>query len=287
MTITNILSIDLEDWFHICGVEARLPASRWDSLASRIDANTRKILKVLKIHNITATFFALGYVADRHPRLIRAIVDDGHEIAVHGYLHQQVYRMTPAQFRQDLRNAIRAITALTGSGLKGFRAPEWSIRDDSLWALDILLEEGFAYDSSMAPLPIIGNPDYPRIPHRRKLASGHIWELPPLVASTRLGNLPIGGGWGLRVLPYRLIRNAIRALNTQGYPAVIFLHPREFDRANPRVSLPLEKRFVLEARIQRTPTRLARLLKDFRFSSFSHFLDRAQKDASVAAHKYV
>ena len=281
MTLTNILSVDLEDWFHICGVEGRLPASHWDSLESRVEVNTRKILDLCRAHDITATFFILGYVADRHPRLIRAIVEQGHEIAVHGYAHQRVYRMTPAHFRKDLRKAIRAITALTGCGINGFRAPEWSIRDDSLWALDILLEEGFTYDSSMAPLPIIGNPNYPRVPHQRQLAAGPLWELPPLVAPTLVGNLPIGGGWGLRVLPYRLIRNTIKALNAQGHPAVIFLHPREFDRNNPRVALPLEKRFVLEARIERTGTRLARLLQDFRFSSAAHFLDRTRKSAAT------
>lgn len=281
MTRTNILSVDLEDWFHICGVEGRLPATHWDSLESRVEVNARKILDLLRANDITATFFILGYVADRHPGLIRAIVEQGHEIAVHGYSHKRVYRMTPEHFRQDLRKAVRVITALTGSGVRGFRAPEWSIRDDSLWALDILLEEGFTYDSSMAPLQIIGNPNYPRIPHQRQLAAGPIWELPPLVAPTRVGNLPIGGGWGLRVLPYRMIRDTIKALNTQGHPAVIFLHPREFDHQNPRVALPLAKRFVLEARIERTAARLARLLKDFQFSSAAHFLDQARKGAAT------
>jgi len=277
MKAFNILSVDLEDWFHICGVERHLPASRWDTLESRVDINTRLILDLLAQRQTKATFFILGYVADRHPLLIRAIADQGHEIAVHGYSHQQVYRMTPAQFRQDLRKAVRTVSAITKEKVLGFRAPEWSIRDDSLWALDILLEQGFTYDSSMTPLPIIGNPQYPSIPHRKKLATGYLWELPPLVARTRLGNLPIGGGWGLRVFPYRLITNAIKKLNAQGHPAVIFLHPREFDRNNPRVSLPWAKRFVLEACIEPTIKRLNRLLDDFQFSSMAHFLEHAPK----------
>jgi len=275
MTALNILSVDLEDWFHICGVERQLPASRWDTLESRVDTNTRMILDLLAQRQVQATFFILGYVADRHPLLIRTIADQGHEIAVHGYSHQQVYRMTPVQFRQDLRRAVRTIAAITGKKVNGFRAPEWSIRDDSLWALDILREEGFTYDSSMTPLPIIGNPQYPSIPHRKNLAAGHLWELPPLVARTRLGNLPIGGGWGLRVFPYRVISKAIRQLNNQGHPAVIFVHPREFDRNNPRVSLPLAKRFVLEACIEPTVKRLTRLLDDFHFSSMARFLEQS------------
>jgi polysaccharide deacetylase family protein (PEP-CTERM system associated) len=284
MTAMNILSIDLEDWFHICGVERHLPASRWDTLESRVDINTRMILDLLAQRQVKATFFILGYVADRHPLLIRNIAAQGHEIAAHGYSHEQVYRMTPVQFRQDLRKAVQAIAAITGKKVYGFRAPEWSIRDDSLWALDILCEEGFTYDSSMTPLPIIGNPQYPSIPHRKLLAAGPLWELPPLVARTRVGNLPIGGGWGLRVFPYRLIKKSISELNAQGHPAVIFLHPREFDRNNPRVALPLAKRFVLEACIETTAKRLMRLLDDFQFSSMAYFLKQSPNTKPAPRH---
>jgi len=274
MKPVNILSVDLEDWFHICGVERQLPCSQWHTLESRVATNTRVILDLLAQHHVRATFFVLGFVADRHPHLIRSIAAAGHDIAVHGYNHQQVYRLTPAQFRQDLRQAVGTVSAITGQAVRGFRAPEWSIRDDSLWALDILQQEGFAYDSSMTPLPIIGNPHYPHVPHRKQLARGHIWEIPPLVARTRLGNLPIGGGWGLRMFPYGLIRKAINALNAQGHPAVIYLHPREFDQNNPQVALPLIKRFVLEARIETTAKRLSRLLDDFQFASMTHFLNQ-------------
>ena len=273
MTIFNILTIDLEDWFHICGVQPYLPAERWDALESRVVVNTHAILDILARYRVIATFFVLGYVAERHPDLIGEIAEQGHEIAVHGYRHQRVYRMSPERFRQDLRRAVRAVAPLAGQKINGFRAPEWSIRDDSLWALDILQEEGLRYDSSMAPLPIIGNPHYARTPYRRALTHGSLWELPPLVAPTPLGNLPVGGGWGLRVFPYRLIRDTIRALNDQGQPAVLFLHPREFDRHPPQASLPLLKRFVIDARIERTPKRLARLLDDFKFASIRQYLD--------------
>jgi hypothetical protein len=142
--------------------------------------------------------------------------------------------------------------------------------------LDILSQEGFEYDSSMAPLPMIGNPKYQKIPHRLTLDQGDLWEFPPLVGATPLVNLPLGGGWGLRVFPYRLISSAIRRLNAQGQPAVIYFHPREFDPANPRIRLPWAKRFVLDARFERAEKRLKRLLEDFRFTSVSDVLKKTK-----------
>jgi len=272
MTVSNILTVDLEDWFHICGVDHLLPEDSWHTLESRIEANTTRILELLACHGVTATFFVLGYIAEQHPELIRRISAAGHEIATHGYAHTRVYTMTPEAFREDLRKAVTVITGITNRPVKGFRAPEWSIRDESLWALDILREEDFEYDSSMTPLPIIGNPDYSHLPHLLNLPHGRMWEFPPLVAINPLVNLPIGGGWGLRVFPYRLIRHSIRHLNKMGAPAVIFLHPREFDRAVPRVKLPLALHFVLNARIETTERRLRRLLNDFTFTCVSNVM---------------
>jgi peptidoglycan/xylan/chitin deacetylase (PgdA/CDA1 family) len=180
--------------------------------------------------------------------------------------------MTPDTFRQDLNRATEILYKITGHTVKGYRAPEWSIRDDSLWALDILQQEGFIYDSSMVPLPIIGNPDYASIPSKHKLKQGHLWEFPPLVRKTDLVNLPLGGGWGLRIFPYSLIRSCIRKLNRKGQPALIYIHPREFDHDNPRIRLPLANKFVLDARLVRTEKRLVRLLNDFKFTTVSNFL---------------
>jgi len=278
MTVENILTVDVEDWFHICGVEKLIPQASWPRLESRVTINTMKILEFLCQKRVKATFFVLGFVAERHPDLIKKIDRAGHEIATHGYAHRRVYTMSPDRFRQDLIRAVSILSAITGKPVKGYRAPEWSIRDDSLWALDILQQEGFEYDSSMAPLPIIGNPDYAMIPHRLTLDQGHLWELPPLAATTPLVNLPLGGGWGLRIFPYHLIRSTILKLNKQGQPAVIFLHPREFDLDNPRIRLPLVRRFVLDARIERTGKRLDRLLDDFDFTSVSAVLKKANRN---------
>lgn len=285
MTVENILTIDLEDWYHICGVEDVLPEASWPYLESRVTENTRKILNILFQKHTRATFFILGCIAERHPELIAEIQSAGHEIATHGYGHRQVYTMTPESFREDIKKAVRILTDITGNPVTGYRAPEWSIRDDSLWALTVLQQEGFRYDSSMAPLPVIGNQTYGRLPYKLDLDKGPLWEFPPLVAVTPFVNLPLGGGWGLRVFPYTLIRSTIQKHNSQGEPAVIYLHPREFDRNNPRTRLPLAKRFVVGGRIERTETRLARLLDDFRFTTISQVLEK-KKFAIRKFHMY-
>ena len=274
MTVENILTVDVEDWFHICGIEGLIPETSWTRMETTVEANTLRILDILRRKGAQGTFFVLGFVAEQHPDLIRKIEKAGHEIATHGYLHRRVYTMTPDTFRQDLRKAVKIISEIIGYSVNGYRAPEWSIREDSLWALDILQQEGFEYDSSMAPLPIIGNSDYATIPCRLTVDQGELWEFPPLVATTPLVNLPIGGGWGLRVFPYRLIKSTIRKLNKQGEPAVIFIHPRDVDSSNPRIGLPLIKRFVLGARLVRTMKRLERLLDEFSFTSVSSVLTK-------------
>ncbi len=271
MTGTNILTVDLEDWYHICGIRERLPLESWGRLESRVERNTTRILQVLAESRTKATFFVLGFIAERHPELIRTIHEEGHEIACHGYAHRRVYTMTAEEFRQDLRRGRDAVLEITGLPPKGYRAPEWSIRDDSLWALDILCQEGFSYDSSMAPLPIIGSMGYPRVPHRIKTGQGSLWEFPPLVASACILTLPVGGGWGLRFFPYSAIRKIIHRMNHHGRPALVYLHPREMDPAPPRIPLPLIKRLVLHAQIENAEKRLQRLLRDFRFTSISSY----------------
>jgi len=262
MPIKNILTVDVEDWFHVCGVSDYIPRENWDGLESRVVENTRRILEILGQAKTKATFFVLGSVAEKHPELVKVISDSGHEIATHGHTHKRVYTVNPDSFREDLRRSVAILNEITGGKVKGFRAPEWSIREDSLWALDILLEEGVAYDS---------------------LAQGDMWELPPLVGTTPFVNFPLGGGWGLRTFPYRFIRSAIKKNNKQGKPAVMFLHPREFDPNCPRIKLPLSKRFVLNAGLQNTGKRLNRLLEDFEFTSVRDFLSSwhpSKKDLS-------
>lgn len=267
MAIKNILTVDVEEWFHICGVGGVIPRGTWPQLETRVKGDTLKILDILSMYGVKATFFVLGYVALRHPDLIKKIAEAGHDIACHGHSHRRVYAMTPEAFRKDLRKAKKSISNITGAPVKGYRAPEWSIRDDSLWALSILSQEGFEYDSSMAPLPIIGNSRYSRTPLQFKLQGRELWEFPPLVGVTPFFNIPFGGGWGLRVFPYSQIRRSIHRMNRQGSPALVYLHPREFDDRRLPVRLPLVKWLVLNAGVESTTKRLYRLLDEFQFTS--------------------
>jgi polysaccharide deacetylase family protein (PEP-CTERM system associated) len=268
--VLNAITVDVEDWFHICDIETVLPPSQWDRCESRVEKNVTKILQILSKNRVLGTFFVLGYVAQRLPEVVKMIADEGHELASHGFDHVQVYKMTPDEFERDIIRSRRVIQEVVGDRVFGYRAPEWSIRKgsrNSLWALPILAANGFRYDSSIAPLRIIGIPNAPREPYIIPTDHGKIEEFPPLVKNTWAGNLPVGGGWGLRIFPYRMIRRAIAEMNADGIPAVIFLHPSEFDPDPPRIPLPLVKRFVCRGKIKSTEERVERLLGEFPFGA--------------------
>ena len=269
----NILTVDLEDWFHICEVEHLLPRKSWDRLPSTVVADTEKLLSLLDQWGIRATFFVLGYVAEKHPELISLIHEMGHEISYHGWDHELIYDLAPDDFRQILRRGIRCIENLVGRRPVGFRAPQWSINDRSTWALEILVEEGFVYDSSMAPLKIIGNEAYPRNPWKLSTSAGHIWELPPFTLKTPFGHYPAGGSWGLRCLPYALLKQRVQKLNERHMPALFYFHPREFGQKRTVKGLPLGKKFALYTGIWAGESQLRRLLADFRFTSVVRYLD--------------
>lgn len=284
--MTDILTVDVEDWFHICGVARQLPRSQWSRLQGRVEANTLKILDLLDRYKIKATFFVLGWVARHHGSLIREIDGRGHEIATHGYHHRRVYTQTPVEFRLDIDRSLEALAPLVSAPIKGYRAPEWSIRDDSLWALEILAEAGLCYDASMAPLPVIGNLAYPQVPHRRNTRQGKLWEVPPLVGRMPRTALPLGGGWGLRVFPKWLIRYAIERQHLRGAPAVLFLHPQEFDSRRPEVGLPFSKRFVTSARVERTEKRMHWLLARYTFGTVSRYLEQKKVETNRGTHYF-
>ena len=268
----NLLTVDLEDWFHICEAEHLLPRKDWDRFPSTVVNDTEKLLGLLKRSGSRATFFVLGYVAERHPDLIHQIHEMGHEIAYHGWDHELIYRLAPHEFRHVLQKGIKRIESLIGKRPPGFRAPQWSINDSSSWALAVLPEEGFLYDSSMAPLRFIGNEAYPRVPHQVSTPAGSLWELPPWTLKTPLGHYPAGGSWGLRCLPYPILKQSVRRLNRRGVPAVFYFHPPEFGCRHSVAGLPPAKGFVLHARIWRTETQLLRLLRDFDFTAVEQHL---------------
>lgn len=236
--VRNFLTVDVEEWFHVCGVGGSLTWDRWDSLSSRVELTTRLTLDLLAGRAVTGTFFILGWIADRYPHLVELIRQAGHEIASHGWSHRRVYELDEASFDEELTRTNRAITAAGSPPPAGFRAPEWSINDRSLWALDVLARRGFHYDSSMAPLRVVGNPDYPQVPHRRDTPYGSLLEVPPLVTRRFGQQIPLGGGWGLRMSRPAAVAKEIDARNRRGEPVTLFLHPWEIDPDPPRVALP-------------------------------------------------
>ena len=289
----NILTVDVEDWYHICDIEHILPRSSWDRCESRILFNMEKILTLFGRFKVKATFFVLGYVAERRPEVVRMIEGEGHEIASHGYGHVQVFKQTKDEFLQDLLRSKGLLENMTGDKVIGYRAPQWSIcgalqqaepaeacfiakagkeKRDSYWALDLLAQNGFLYDSSIAPLRFIGIPDAPAIPYAVATPHGGIKEFPPLIMRSPLGNLPIGGGWGLRIFPYRSIHKKILRHNREGHPGVIFCHPSDFDSHTPSIPLPWIKRFVCYGKIKTTEERMIRLLNDFEFTTIKEVL---------------
>lgn len=275
MAMKNILTVDVEDWYHICDIEHILPRSAWGQCESRVLFNLEKILALFGRFKVKATFFVLGYVAERTPEAVTMIQREDHEIASHGYDHFQVYQQTEEEFLRDLLRSKSLIEGMTGEKVVGYRAPQWSICEgarNSRWALNLLAQNGFLYDSSITPLRFIGIPNAPKTPYTISTPHGEIKEYPPLVLPSLLGNLPIGGGWGLRLFSYRSIRRRIEELNRQGHPGLISLHPSDFDAFRSPVRLPWIKRFVCYGGIKPTEERMTRLLDDFEFTTVREVL---------------
>ena len=261
----HMLSVDVEDYFHVNAFAGQITSDHWPSFESRVVTNTDRLLDMFAEYQTHATFFMLGWVAERHPGLVRRIVRDGHEIASHSYWHRLVYSLTPDSFREDLRRARGVIEDTSGVRVRGFRAPSWSITLDSLWALDVLIEEGYEYDASVFPIhhDVYGIPSAPRVPHVITRPAGSIIEVPGTAGRWTSFTLPIGGGY-FRLLPYQTTRRAIgRYSRVEGYPAMFYLHPWEIDAAQPRIAAKLTSRMRHYANLDGTEGRLRRLLQDF------------------------
>jgi polysaccharide deacetylase family protein (PEP-CTERM system associated) len=269
--VLNAFTVDVEEWFHVCGVPALGP-ERWPSLPSRVAANTERLLDLLDRLDIRATFFVLGYVAERFPALVARIRDAGHEVGSHGHRHQRVYELGPDAFARDLDAASQALAAAGCGDVRLFRAPEWSINDRSLWALETLARQGFTVDSSMAPLKIVGNPRYPQRPHPRATGAGPIREVPPMVTRRFGQQMPFGGGWGLRMSPPIRVLSEIARRNRAGDPVTLWVHPWEIDPDPPRVPLPADKRFAHYFRLAGFESRLAEVLANASFGTIGDML---------------
>jgi polysaccharide deacetylase family protein (PEP-CTERM system associated) len=272
--VLNALTIDVEDYYHVSGFDRCVSRRQWDQLPSRVGASTRRLLDRLAEHGVRGTFFVLGWVAERQPALVRDIRAAGHEIGCHSHVHRLVYEQTQRQFRHDLRRARGVLEDIIGEPVTAYRAPSFSITERSLWALDVLVEEGFQFDSSIYPThhDRYGMAGAPRQPHRIERGGGSLWEFPPPVWSLLGYPLPIGGGGYFRLYPYRLTRRGLRAINAAGRPFATYLHPWEFDPEQPRLRPGWLRAWRHYVGLRRTEGRLLRLLKDFRFGTLSEAL---------------
>ena len=275
-SIVNALTVDVEDYFQVSAFTGQIDVSHWDSFESRVSDNTRRLLDIFESAGVRATFFVLGWVAERFPGLVRKIRDAGHEIASHGHAHGLVYANGPDAFRADLRRARAAIESAAGVRVVGYRAPSYSITRRSLWALDILVEEGYGYDSSIYPIrhDRYGIHDWSRHIHRYEAAGGAIWELPGSTVRWVGVNLPVGGGGYFRLLPYAWTRQGFETLNRdERQPAIFYIHPWEIDPDQPRIpGTSRLARFRHYRNLAETKSRLLRLLRDLQFGTVSDVL---------------
>lgn len=268
--VRNVLTIDVEEYFHPSEVQTSVPMQAWSTLPSRVENETRLILDLLDQHNVKATFFILGWVAERYPTLVRRIWEAGHEIGCHSYAHQLVYDLTPATFRQDLMRAVRTIEDACGFSPHSYRAPSYSVTERSMWALEILVECGFTHDSSIFPISHdrYGIPGFGRHAQMITTPAGPIWEVP--VATVQISEktvTPVGGGGYLRLLPYRYTAAGIRRINErEGKPACIYLHPWELDPQQPRMTKGLISTLRTYTGLKGMYRKLERLLIDFEFA---------------------
>jgi len=270
--VINALTIDLEDWYHVCGDHACADRSRWDAYENRVRRNTAKVLELLARYNTRATFFVLGYIAEKNAALISTIQAAGHEIATHGYWHRRVFELSAAEFEDDVQQSIEVISAITSQPVIGFRAPEWSVRPETPWMLPVLRKLGILYDSSMVPLSGMGSRSFPHLPRQYPTEHGEIWEFPLSTFRLFRERIPFSGGLPLRITPYFYVVEAIAAMNRRRVPAMVYLHPWEFDPEQPKIDLPLGRRFMHYFNIRVTARKAEGLLRSFSFAPVSEVL---------------
>lgn len=272
----NVMSVDVEEHFHVAAFDGRFPRDAWASQPSRVEANTGRLLDLFAAHGVSATFFVLGWVAERHPSLARRIVDAGHELASHGYAHEPAFRQTREQFADDARRSKAVLEDASGRPVLGYRAASFSIVKRNQWAFEELERAGYVYSSSVNPVrhDIYGFPDAPRFNFTP--AGTGLLECPVTTLEIAGVRVPCGGGGYFRLLPYPLFRWALRQVNGGGHACYFYLHPWEVDPDQPRVEgVSWRSRFRHYTNLRRTEQRLARLLGDFRWTRFDRLLGLA------------
>ncbi|MCU0840249.1 MAG: DUF3473 domain-containing protein [Thiobacillaceae bacterium] len=264
----NVMTVDVEDYFQVAAFAPNIRREDWGSWPCRVEANLERILALFDSRGVKATFFTLGWVAERYPGVPRAIVDNGHELASHGYGHERASDLTPAAFRADIDRSKKLLEDLGGVPVRGYRAPSFSIGAANLWALDELAEAGYRYSSSIYPIAHdhYGMPEAPRFPYRPERCPA-LLEVPPTTVSLMGRNLPAAGGGYFRLLPYGISRSLIRRVNeAEGRPCMFYFHPWEIDPDQPRVpGASAKSRFRHYVNLHRMEGKLDRLLGDFRW----------------------
>jgi polysaccharide deacetylase family protein (PEP-CTERM system associated) len=271
--LLNAISVDVEEYFHVEAFAKTLDLNTWDSFESRVEASVDKILDLFQQANCKATFFILGWVTERRPSLIKKIANAGHEIGCHGFGHQRIHRQAPEEFRKDIRKAQALLEDCCQQRVNCYRAPSFSVTQSTIWALDVLYEEGFTIDSSIFPIrhDLYGMPNEKRFPHDKTTPKGNtIFEFPPSTIKVAGNNIGTAGGGYLRLLPYAFTRWAIRHINTvENQPAMVYFHPWEVDPNQPRISAPLRSKVRHYTNLHKMENKIRLLLKEFNFSTVS------------------
>ena len=280
-SISHHFTVDVEEYFQVAALAPYVSRTDWGTQESRVERSVEHLLDLLDGHGASGTFFVLGWVAERHPTLVRLIVERGFEVASHGWGHRRVTELTRDEFRDSVRRSKTTLQDLSGGPVLGYRAPNYSIVPGLEWALEILVEEGYDYDSSLFPVRRngYGYPSGERYPHWLTLESGRLYEVPPSTVRWLGVNLPAAGGAYFRLLPYALVRSALRNAERHNEPATFYIHPWEIDAGQPRMSVPFITRVRHYGGLSRTLARLERLLSEFRFTSIARSID------AISAHE--
>lgn len=272
----NILTVDLEDWFSVETLQDRFDHEEWSDLEATVERNCYRILELFERHKVRATFFVLGWIADRYPKLVGDVSSAGHEIGCHSYYHRMVSSLDSDKFRDDTQLALDAILKACGQKPIGYRSPSWGMRRDMDWAYEVLAELGFRYDSSIFPIrhDIYGDPGAPRQAYEVQVSGDrNIIEIPASTVDFLGKRMPLGGGGWLRQFPYWFTRRGIKKLNRLGVPAMVYLHPWEIDPDLPRVKMSRKNSFRQYGNLESMQPKLQKLLDDFDFIPLSDYID--------------
>ena len=283
MNLPNAFTVDVEDYFQVSGFADNIRPDCWDDYESRVEASTHRLLRLLAGHQVQATFFVLGWVADRFPALVRDIHSDGHELASHGYWHRLIYNQSPAEFAADVKRSKAAIAGACGVEVDAYRAPSFSITSRSEWALDVLIQEGFRIDSSVFPIrhDRYGMPGANPAPHCIQRPAGSLWEVPPSITNVGLLNIPAAGGGYFRFFPERLSQTLQnRVIRRNERPLVFYIHPWEVDPDQPRLPGRRSSKFRHYCNLHRTEGRLSRMLTRLPFGTLGQLVAAAESRSS-------